>query len=182
MTAIVLSFIMSRDPRSTWTSLTPDQLLAQCDVDTYRASGPGGQKRNKTSSAVRLRHSPSGLIVIAEESRSQHENKAKALRRLQRELFLELRDAPPADWLAHPDFATARDAEGRLRLSAKDPRFWPTVGVVLDAMNAVEAQVSTVAELLGVSTANLIDFLQTDPKVWQEANRLRMVFGQKPLH
>ena len=65
--------------RSTWTALTDAQLLAQCEVDTYRASGPGGQKRNKTSSAVRLRHPPSGLIVIAEESRSQHENKAKAL-------------------------------------------------------------------------------------------------------
>ena len=79
-------------PRSTWSSLTEDQLLSQCEVDTYRASGPGGQKRNKTSSAVRLRHKPTGLIVIAEESRSQHENKAKALRRLWQSLFLHLRD------------------------------------------------------------------------------------------
>src|SRR4249919_317599 len=79
-------------PRATWSSLTEDQLLAQCAVDTYRASGPGGQKRNKTSSAVRLRHIPTGLIVIAEESRSQHENKAKALRRLRKALYLELRE------------------------------------------------------------------------------------------
>ncbi len=63
--------------RHNWTALTDEQLLAQCEVDTYRASGPGGQKRNKTSSAVRLRHLPSGLLVIAEESRSQHENKAR---------------------------------------------------------------------------------------------------------
>src|SRR5438046_2875702 len=77
--------------RATWTALTDAQLLSQCDVDTYRASGPGGQKRNKTSSAVRLRHGPSGLLVIAEESRSQHENKAKALQRLRRELYLKLR-------------------------------------------------------------------------------------------
>ena len=78
------SQISSATGRASWTVLDDDQLLAQCEVDTYRASGPGGQKRNKTSSAVRLRHSPSGLIVIAEESRSQHENKAKALKRLQR--------------------------------------------------------------------------------------------------
>src|SRR5262245_13956950 len=78
--------------RSTWTSLSDAQLLEQCAVDTYRASGPGGQKRNKTSSAVRVRHPPSGLIVIAEESRSQHENRAKALKRLREALFLELRE------------------------------------------------------------------------------------------
>src|SRR4051794_3725718 len=82
--------------RATWTVLTDGQLLAQCEVDTYRASGPGGQKRNKTSSAVRLRHPPSGLIVIAEESRSQHENKAKALRRLRQALYLKLRQEMPA--------------------------------------------------------------------------------------
>jgi hypothetical protein len=173
--------------RSAWSALTPDQLLAGCEVDTYRASGPGGQKRNKTSSAVRLRHPPTGLVVIAEESRSQHENKAKALRRLRQALFLHLRDPLPPEALtpeavtAHPDYAAARDAGGRLHLSAKDPRFWPAVGVVLDVLAAVEARVADAATLLGVTTANLIDFLQTDPKVWQEANRLRTVSGQKPL-
>ena len=173
-------------PRATWSRLTEAQLLAQCEVDTYRASGPGGQKRNKTSSAVRLRHKPTGLIVIAEESRSQHENKAKALRRLARALFLELRDALPADATAEavavlPDYAQARNADGRLHMSAKDPRFWPAVGIVLDVLSAVEARVADAAALLGVSTGNLIDFLQTDPKVWQEANRLRTVFGHKAL-
>src|SRR5205807_10509656 len=79
--------------RHVWTALTDAQLLAQCEVDTYRASGPGGQKRNKTSSAVRLRHPASGLSVIAEESRSQHENRARALRRLRQAFYLKLREA-----------------------------------------------------------------------------------------
>jgi hypothetical protein len=169
-------------PRATWAALTDAQLLAQCDVDTYRASGPGGQKRNKTSSAVRLRHPPTGLIVIAEESRSQHENKAKALVRLRQALFLHLRDPLTADTAqAHPDYAPARGPDGRLHLKAKDVRFWPAAGVVLDALAASGGRVSTAADWLGVSTANLIDFLQTDPKLWQEANRLRVECGQKPL-
>jgi len=159
--------------RETWTNLSDAQLLAQCAVDTYRASGPGGQKRNKTSSAVRLRHLPSGLIVIAEESRSQHENRARALRRLRQALYLQIRDAPPPD---------CRTADGRLHLGRKDPRFWPAVGMVLDVLQVVEARVSDAAEVLGVSTANLVDFLRTDPKVWQQANVLRGRFGQKPLH
>ncbi len=79
---------MSANRRAMWTDLSDAQLLAQCEVDTYRASGPGGQKRNKTSSAVRIRHPPSGLLVIAEESRSQHENRARALRRLRQALIL----------------------------------------------------------------------------------------------
>src|SRR5262245_52204277 len=83
-------FMSSR--RATWTNLSDAQLRDQCDVDTYRSSGPGGQKRNKASSAVRLRHLPTGLIVIAEESRSQHENKARAQRRLREALYLQLRD------------------------------------------------------------------------------------------
>ena len=167
--------------RAAWTALTDDQLLAQCEVDTYRASGPGGQKRNKTSSAVRLRHPPSGLLVIAEESRSQHENKAKALRRLRRALYLDLREPTSELVSEHPDFAPARGADGKLRLSAKDPRFWPAAGVVLDVLVALEARVGEAAELLGISTGNLIDFLQSDPKLWQAANQLRSRFGQKPL-
>jgi RF-1 domain len=167
--------------RSSWTALTDDQLLAQCAVDTYRASGPGGQKRNKTSSAVRLRHLPSGLLVIAEESRSQHENKAKALRRIRRGLYLELREPIPASIVDHSDFAPARGSDGRLHLSAKDPRFWPAAGIVLDVLAGLEARVAEAAEALGISTGNLIDFLQTDPKLWQAANQMRARFGQKPL-
>src|ERR1700736_6833535 len=99
--------------RTSWTTLTDAQLLAQCEVDTYRASGPGGQKRNKTSSAVRVRHPASGLIVIAEESRSQHENRARALRRLRQALYLQVREELPAEALAgHEDFKKARDGDG----------------------------------------------------------------------
>lgn len=175
------------DNRRSWTALSDDQLLDQCAVDTYRASGPGGQKRNKTSSAVRIRHLPTGLIVIAEESRSQHENRARALRRLRQGLFLQVRDEFPLDRLSPEaiaqldDFREARQTDGRLHLGRKDPRFWPAVGVVLDVLQAVEARVSDAAKLLGTTTGNLIDFVKTDPKVWQQVNGLRTRFEQKPL-
>jgi hypothetical protein len=173
--------------RGTWTNLTDAQLLAQCAVDTYRASGPGGQKRNKTSSAVRIRHLPSGLIVIAEESRSQHENRVRALRRLRQALYLHVRDELSAEELSaqviarHPDYHDARESDGRLNLGRKDPRRWPAIGVVLDVLHAVEAKVSDAAALLGISTANLVRFLSEEPKAWQQANALRSRFGQSPL-
>jgi hypothetical protein len=178
---------MAASRRATWADLSDAQLLKQCEVDTYRASGPGGQKRNKTSSAVRLRHPPTGLIVIAEESRSQHENRARALRRLRQALYLKLRDElgpeeqTPDALRARADYGPARDADGRLHVGRKDPRYWPAVGVVLDVLQAAGGRVGDAAETLGLSTGNLVDFLASDPKVWEQANLLRARFGQKLL-
>ncbi len=178
---------MADQRRADWAGLSDAQLLGQCDVDTYRASGPGGQKRNKTSSAVRLRHAPSSLIVIAEESRSQHENRARALRRLRQALYLKIREdvAPerltPQALASRSEWARALAGSDRVHLGRKDPRFWPAVGVVLDVLAAVQGQVSTAAAALGITTANLVDFLAVEPKVWEQANYLRTQFGQKPL-
>jgi hypothetical protein len=171
--------------RKRWTDLTDAQLLAQCEIDTYRASGPGGQKRNKTSSAVRLRHPASGIIVIAEESRSQHENKAKAIKRLRQALFLKIREsvAPsqPEALITREELSQAKTHAGRLDVGRRDQRFWPAVGVVLDALEAVHGRIADGAKLLGITTGNLIDFLQLDPKMWEAANQTRERFGHKKL-
>ncbi len=63
-----------------------EDLLRECEIDTFRASGPGGQHVNKTESAVRLRHLPSGIVVTARQERSQHQNKALCLRKLRKKV------------------------------------------------------------------------------------------------
>jgi protein subunit release factor B len=63
-----------------------EDLLRECEVDTFRSSGPGGQHVNKTESAVRLRHLPSGVVVTSRQERSQHQNKSLCLRKLREKI------------------------------------------------------------------------------------------------
>jgi peptide chain release factor 2 len=71
-----------------------EDLLRECEVDTFRSSGPGGQHVNKTESAVRLTHLPSGVVVTSQQERSQHRNKQLCLEKL-RERIAKLNYRPP---------------------------------------------------------------------------------------
>jgi hypothetical protein len=152
--------------------LSDRALLEQCAVDVYRASGPGGQKRNKTSSAVRLRHDPTGLIVIATESRSQHENRERALKRLRHAIALtqrsSIQDQPAPDF-----YVAAIERDATLRVNPRHPHFWLIVQYVLDVLDGCEMSVGDAAQRLGISTGQLIRFLKSDEHVWAQANHMR---------
>ncbi|MYA19534.1 MAG: peptide chain release factor-like protein, partial [Chloroflexi bacterium] len=112
-------------------------LLRQCDFDRFRASGPGGQKRNVTDSAVRLRHRPSGLSAEANESRSQHENRARALRRLRHAIALRLRTPVDVEGYAPaPELAAARTTQRRLALGRRDARYPAALAALFDLLAA----------------------------------------------
>jgi len=68
-------------------STDPEVLKQQVIVETYRSSGPGGQRKNKTETAVRLKHPPSGITVVATEHRSQALNLSLAFERLRERLI-----------------------------------------------------------------------------------------------
>jgi hypothetical protein len=172
------------EPGSTRTrpELGDDALRRDCRWEAFRGPGPGGQKRNKTSSAVRVTHEPSGLSALAGESRSQARNRAKALERLKHRLAVELRrpvDLDPFEgpaWLAPP-----ASGNGSRRLYRHGQNHLEALGLVLDVLAAAGGSVSEAAGHLGVSTANLVDFLQRDEEALSYVNRLRASLGLRAL-
>ena len=95
------------------------KLLADVDVETYRGSGPGGQHRNKTESAVRMTHRPSGLVRVATEHRSQLRNRELALERIWRALEARRRRPKPRIATRPSKAAKERRLAGKQRDAAK---------------------------------------------------------------
>lgn len=176
-----MPYAMDANQRDNWLAADDDALLAGCEIDTYRASGPGGQKRNKTSSAVRLRHKPSGLMVIAEESRSQHENKARALRRLRRAIALAVRRPVGSDWHVPPLVRGYLTASGQINISRKNPDYPAVAATLLDVIAAFQGRIRDAAAQFGISTAQLSRFITEDGKLLAAVNEFRRAAGARPL-
>ena len=171
--------------------LNDADLLHQCDVHVYKSSGPGGQHRNKVSSAVRLLHRPTGTTAHGDESRSQHQNKAAAIRRLRMNIACRLRSPPDlAPGGAVP--AVVREclfvprggqsvSPQRLQVGRKDRRFWPVAAALLDILEAFEGRISDAAAWLGITTSNLVSTFQDDRHLLAAAQAMRKKHGHPPI-
>jgi protein subunit release factor A len=100
-------------------STDPEVLKKQVVVETYRSSGPGGQRKNKTETAVRIKHLPSGITVIATEYRSQSQNRELAFERLRERLKKLNRPRKRRVPTSVPSSVIRKLREEKKRLSAK---------------------------------------------------------------
>jgi len=177
-------------PRDELLAGEDEQLLAECDVHIYKASGPGGQHRNKVSSAVRLRHRETGISATANESRSQHDNRRQAIARLRMNLALRLRNpaadegedlpAVVAECLCSPK-RNASNAPRRLQVGRKDRRYWPVAAYLLDWLESDQGRLADVAERMGISTSNLTSVFRADRHLLAAVQQIRKAHGLRPI-
>ncbi len=177
--------------RREYLALDDDALVSQCDVHIYKSSGPGGQHRNKVSSAVRIRHRPTKISAHGDESRSQHDNRRMALRRLRMNLACRLRR--PVE-TARPELPAVvqecmfrprggrSPASRRLEVGRRDRRFWEVAAFLLDVLEAVGGRLADAGAYVGITTGNFTSLLKSERHLLAAAQNARKRFGLKRLN
>jgi RF-1 domain len=182
---------LSADPtaalrrRLDWLALPPESFLKLCERTNFQASGPGGQKRNRVLSAVRLEHPPTGLRAEGKSRREVALNQSDALQKLRLQLALEaaalianqaerdpaiLRAQLPDTW---PVF--------RAKINPDHPEFPNAAFLALAGLAAAEGDLAPAAQQLGISTSAFVRFLKLSGPVLQRARDLRGRFQRPPL-
>jgi len=158
------------------------EFARSCRLEFYMASGPGGQKKNKTYSAVRATHIKTNISTLAEESRSQAENREKALKRLKKKIALNVRkDFLDAGFKVHPKAANLFLKEGIEKINSRNRLYPLFCAVLLDAIYASKGKLRETSEMLNSSTGKLNKIICSDKELFVAVNRLRNSFGLNTL-
>lgn len=158
-------FIWSND-RNNWLMLDDDALFRLCRHEFYKAQGRGGQKRNKTSNAIRLTFTPVEITVTDCSGRSQHQNRAIALSRLRCEIAMQVRGEVP---------------DVPVDMSIKNPNYPLWIARIIDLLDINAFDPKVTAEAMGVSRSRLLKLLSRDKALWQFMNQCREKLGLPPL-
>jgi len=159
---------MNNTKRNNWLLMDDDALVKLCEFSPFKSTGRGGQKKNKSSSAVRLVHKPTEIAVTATKARCQHANRKTALKKLRYQIAFDVRSDEA------PELST-------LDMSPNNKRFYLWVAFIFDLLHRHHFAVSNCAKELELSTSRLIKMLARDDTVWQHVNDQRKTLGLAPL-
>lgn len=153
-------------------ALSDEELMKECRFDAMRGTGPGGQKRNKTSSAARVTHLESGLSAFDDVTRSQHQNLKHALDKLRGEIAVNLL---PGEGEATPCIPLAPVPKPNSR------NYFLWLGKIFDALLATDFQMPEAAARFECSPSHLIRIVAKDEFAWQKLAEARQRRKMTPL-
>jgi hypothetical protein len=165
------------DPSAAWAwlALPPADLLGQCRQSRFQGSGPGGQKRNRVYSGVRLSHAPSGLSAECVEWRESARNVEDALSRLRLALALAASEVP------YPGGDPAAGQPFRVAANPGHPDYARGALRALSLLRNGGGQVAAAAAALGCTASALTRYLRAEKSVWAAARDIRIANGLHPL-
>ncbi|MCI5778753.1 MAG: peptide chain release factor-like protein [Lentisphaeria bacterium] len=154
------------DERDTLLMLSDAELSSRCDIAFTKGSGPGGQKRNKTSSAVKVTLPDLGVSAEDCSERSQFRNRANALRKLRLAIAARIR-LRPAVAPENPD------------CSVSSPGYPLFAARLLDVFTDSGCDHHETARRCGISASKLVKKFYRDPWLWQIVQQLRTEAGRE---
>lgn len=161
-------------------TISVELLMRDCEVRHERRRGPGGQHRNKTESAVVIRHLPSGVEGQAAERRSQFDNHRNAVKRLRLNLALAVRSGELAE-SAPTELWKSRCHEGKIAINPEHDDFPPMLAEAMDVLLARNAHLPGSAEQLGCTPSQLVKLLKKEPRAFLWMNEERRKRGLPAL-
>ena len=159
--------------------LPDDVLLDETRLERLRRGGPGGQRRNKVSTGVKLVHQPTGIEATATERRSGRENQATALRRLRIALAIQIRSpslkgSPTSLW-------QERTQNEKLVLSGRHKDFPAILAEALDHLHASGGDFARAASKLQITRSQLMKLISQTGAALEMVNRWRTEKGLRKL-
>jgi len=165
-------------------SWSDDELLAHSKLSFSRASGPGGQNRNKVETSVQVEFLPAKIIAQASERRTQNENRKIALQRLRCKLAVDFRVLPIVGTAPVADATSLWRrycVNGRINVSESNAD-WPAIlAELMDSLSSHGWNINSAAESLSTSSSQLVKLLKKHSPAFSRLNEERIKQGQRPL-
>ncbi|HJO92132.1 MAG TPA: peptide chain release factor-like protein [Victivallales bacterium] len=156
------------DKRNKWLISEDISFLKYCKVENYKSTGPGGQKKNKKSSAVRLTHLPTGLTVISDNYREQAVNKKIAVRKLKIKIAINI---------LGPEIELDRTV-----VSSANDEYPLWIARVFDILKENRYDIREAARILKLTVSKLVKQIYKDKKIWDAINSNRVLNNTYPLN